>query len=140
MSPVFFTDRDLGTHFPAVLSAAGLTVERHRDHFPHDCVDETWLRVIGERNWIAVTHDRHIRYKANELDAVVRHRVGLLVVVGKARYVELAQHFVRTAPRIDAFLRRHSPPFIAKVYRPAPRELVRNPHAPGTVSLWYPRS
>ena len=46
---VFFTDRDLGTGFPDILAAAGLDVERHRDHFPHDCSDVDWLRTIGSR-------------------------------------------------------------------------------------------
>lgn len=36
MSRVFFTDRDLGKRFPDILREAGLTVQRHVDHFPHD--------------------------------------------------------------------------------------------------------
>ena len=63
MNPVFFTDRDLGKRFPAILRDAGLTVERHADHFAHDCPDETWLEVVGKRGWAAITHDGRIRYK-----------------------------------------------------------------------------
>lgn len=92
MSLVFFTDRDLGNRFPDILVSAGLRVERHRDHFPPDCADETWLRAIGEHSWVAITHDRRIRYKTNELEAVVQHRVALLVVIGKGRYPDLARH------------------------------------------------
>lgn len=55
--PVFFTDRDLGKKFPEILRAGGLTVERHADHFQHDTPDEVWLREIGRKGWIAVTHD-----------------------------------------------------------------------------------
>jgi hypothetical protein len=29
VTPVFFTDRDLGKQFPGILRSAGLTVERH---------------------------------------------------------------------------------------------------------------
>jgi hypothetical protein len=29
VSRIFFTDRDLGKQFPAILSSAGLAVERH---------------------------------------------------------------------------------------------------------------
>ena len=65
--PVFFTDRDLGKRFPEILRAAGLTVERHADHFAHDCPDEDWLQSVGRRGWIAITHDSRIRYKPNEL-------------------------------------------------------------------------
>ena len=134
----FFTDRDLGTQFPGILAAAGLTVRRHRDLFPHDCPDEVWLEAVGREGWIAVSHDARIRYKQNERDAVVRHHVRLLVVIGKAPYPLLARHFVATAPRITAFVEQHSAPWIAKVYRPSAAELAKNPDAPGSVSLWYP--
>lgn len=139
MSHVFFTDRDLGTRFPDILRSAGLSVERHRDHFPPDARDEDWLAVVGTRGWVALTHDRRIRYKPNELAAVVRHRVGLLVLVGKAPYPALATAFVATLPRIESFLERHEAPFIGKVFRPSPAELRLNPSASGRVELWYPR-
>jgi hypothetical protein len=135
---VFFTDRDLGTRFPEILAAAGLEVRRHRDHFPPDCPDEVWLETVGNEGWIAVSHDTRIRYKPNELAAVVRHRVRLLVVIGKAPFPQLAKHFVATAPRIEEFVAEHAAPWIAKVYRPTASDLAKNPDAPGTVSLWYP--
>ncbi len=133
MNRVYFTDRDLGKRFGEILRDAGLTVERHADHFAHDCPDEEWLQGVGERSWIAITHDRRIRYKPNELAAVVRHRVRLLVVVGRAPYPELAAAFVSTLPQITAFLDEHDPPYIAKVYRPPPGS-ARG----GKVALWYP--
>jgi hypothetical protein len=118
MSRVFFTDRDLGKRFPEILRSASFTVERHADHFAHDCPDEVWLEQIGRRGWIAITHDGSIRYKPNELAAVMQYRVALMVMIGKATYPELANTFVATRERILAFLDQHKPPFIAKVYRP----------------------
>jgi hypothetical protein len=67
---VYFTDRDLGKRFPEILAAAGLNVERHGDHFAPDTPDEVWLEKVGKRGWIALTHDRRIRYKPNERNAV----------------------------------------------------------------------
>jgi PIN like domain len=139
LSLVFFTDRDLGTRFPEILAAAGLKVERHRDHFAPDCADEEWLKAIGERGWIAVPHDGRIRYKPNELDAVVRHRVTLLVVIGKAPFPVLARNFVATAHKFPTFLAQHKPPLIAKVYRPSPGDLAKNPDAAGELVRWFPR-
>jgi hypothetical protein len=138
LSLVHFTDRDLGNVFPATLEASGLAVERHAAHFPPDCPDEEWLSAVGAHGWVVVTRDMRIRYRPNELAAVIRHRVSLLVVVGKATHAELAANFVRTALRIRALLGRQAPPLIAKVYRPSVSDLRRNRRAPGTVSVWYP--
>ncbi len=101
--------------------------------------DEVWLEEIGKRGWIALTHDQRIRYKPNERDAVVRHRVALLVIIGAAPFTDLARAFVTTLPRIELFLHRHRPPFIAKVYRPSPAEMARGSSAAGRIELWHPR-
>jgi hypothetical protein len=138
LTPVFFTDRDLGKRFPEILSAAGLQVERHADHFAPDASDEEWLALVGSRGWVAVSHDRRIRYKPNELGAVVRHNVRLLIVIGKAPFPDLARNFVASIGQIEAFLDVQKPPLIGKVYRPSPSDLVRNPAAAGAVLRWYP--
>lgn len=140
MNRVFFTDRDLGKRFPDILRSAGLMVERHADHFAPDCPDETWLESIGRRGWIAITHDGRIRYKPNELAAVMQHRVALLVVIGKVPYPLLAQAFVATRSRILSFLDRHDPPLIAKVYRPSALDVAEDAGAPGRIELWHPVS
>lgn len=137
MSFVYFTDRDLGKTFAEILRSNGLTVERHHDHFAPDTADEAWLESVGKRGWIALTHDRRIRYKPNERDAVMRHGVALLVIVGAAPFPDLARAFVATLPVVERFLARHKPPFIAKVYRPTPAESAQHRAAPGRIELWY---
>jgi hypothetical protein len=139
LSPVFFTDRDLGKRFPDTLVAAGLAVERHHDFFPPDGSDEQWLEYVGKNGHIALTHNERIRYTPNELAAVVRHKVSLLVIVGKAPLAALAANFVVTLPKIEAFIASHKPPYIAKIYRASPADVTRNPNAPGTITPWYPK-
>jgi PIN like domain len=117
---VFFTDRDLGTRFPEIVAAGGLEVKRHRDHFPPDCPDEIWLETVGKEKWIAVTRNARIRYKPNELAAVTRHRVRLLVVIGKVPFPQLAKHFVATAPRIIDFVEHHQAPLDCEGLSAAP--------------------
>jgi hypothetical protein len=136
----YFTDRDLGKKFPDILRAAGLSVERHADHFAQDCPDPDWLREIGKRGWVAITHDGRIRYKPNELAAVVEHRVALLVMIGHAPYAKLAHAFVATQARIEHFLEQHKPPFIAKVYRHSASGKANDLTAPGRIELWYPQA
>lgn len=137
MTLVYFTDRDLGKAFPTILEGAGLGVERHQSHFAPNAPDEEWLRLVGERRWIGVTHDKRIRYKPNELAAVVACQVGLLVVVGNAPFPDLARSFVATSALIERFVTRHAPPYIAKVYRASSTQLARNPAAPGRVEMWF---
>ena len=90
MNRIYFTDRDLGKRFPDILAAAGLTVERHHDLFPPDGSDEQWLEHCGKNARIALSHNERIRYTPNELEAVVRHRVRLLIVSGKVPFPVLA--------------------------------------------------
>lgn len=139
MSRVYFTDRDLGKKFPAVLSGAGLSVERHHDLFAPDGSDEEWLEYCGRNGRIAITHNARIRYTPNELAAVMRHHVALLVVIGHVPFPVLAQNFVNTLERIEAFVARHKPPYIAKIYRPGAYDVVKDPTAPGLVTLWHPQ-
>jgi hypothetical protein len=139
LTVVFFTDRDLGRAFPSILRASGLTVECHADHFAPEAADEDWLAETARRGWVAVSHDNRIRYKPNELAAVVRHNAGLLVVIGAAPHPDLAKSFVATAPQIMAFLETQTRPFIAKVYRASPSKTsTSSTPAAGNVRLWYP--
>lgn len=136
MTRVFFTDRALARQFPAILRAAGIAVEAHGDHFVHDTPDDIWLPAVAARGWIARTHDQRIRYKVNERDAVMENGLALLVVMGKLPFAMLAHSFVASYARIETFLDRHRPPFIAKVYRATTAELARRPDAPGRVEPW----
>ena len=101
---LFHRSRSRQDAFAEILRSGGLTVERHADHFAPDTADEVWLEAVGKRGWIALTHDRRIRYKPNERDAVMRHGVALLVIVGAAPFPDLARAFVTTLPRIEHFL------------------------------------
>lgn len=140
MSRVYFTDRDLGKQFPRILLEAGIAVERHGDLFEPEGSDEEWLEHCGTNGRIAVSHNSRIRYVPNELAAVKRFKVPLLILVGQVTTAELAHNFVRTMPRIEAFLGGRLPPFIGKVYRATPAELTKSAAAPGRLELWFPRA
>lgn len=58
-------------------------VKRHHDFFPADGSDEQWLEHCGKNGRIALSHNLRIRYTPNELAAVVRHRVALLIMICK---------------------------------------------------------
>jgi hypothetical protein len=139
VSRIYFTDRDLGKQFPRILAEAGIAVERHGDLFRPDGSDEQWLEHCGTNGRVALSHDSRIRYVPNELEAVKRFNVTLLILVGQATTIDLAHNFVRTLARVEAFLDGRSPPFIGKVYRASPGELQRSDTAPGRVEVWFPK-
>jgi hypothetical protein len=136
---VFFTDRDLGHTLPDALARAGASVERHDKHFEPTTPDPEWIRFVGERGWIALSHNTRIRYVTDQRDMVMRANVGLFLLVGRG-YDRLTDTAVRTLPTIRKFCASHARPFIAKVHGPDPVHLKHNPNAPGRVELWLSRS
>lgn len=133
---VYFTDRDLGRkRFPGALSAAGLRVEIHDDHFRPDAEDVDWLPEVARRGWVVLSNDQKILRRPLEREAVRSAGATLLVLIGgDATASELAQNFLNTLSRVEAFLDRHSPPLIAKVYRPSPADMIEAGR-PGSVEL-----
>lgn len=138
-SVVWFTDRDLGKQFPRILTEAGLKVERHADLFAANGSDEEWLRYCGEGNRVALTHNSRIRYVPNELEAVKRFKVRLVVLIGKVPTAELARNFVRTQYLVESVLGKHAPPVILKVYLASAAERAAALEVPGRVDVWYPK-
>jgi hypothetical protein len=139
VSRIYFIDRDLGKQFPRILAEAGIPVERHADLFLPEGSDEQWLEHCGKNGRVAVSHNSRIRYVPNEMAAVKRFKVSLLILVGQAPTAELAYNFVRTLRRIESVLEVSVPPLIAKVYRPTPGERARSPEAAGRVEVWFPK-
>jgi hypothetical protein len=138
VSRTWFTDRDLGKQFPRVLAEGGIPVQRHGDLFAPDGSDEQWLEHCGTHGLVAITHDRRIRYRPNELAAVVRFNVQLVVVTGKVPTVELAHNFLRTLHRVEALLNLQRPPVILKVYQATPSELRQSQNSAGRAEVWFP--
>ena len=112
MSRIWFTDRDLGKQFPRILAEAGLQVERGAGLFAPDGSDEQWLQHCGTTGRVAITHNSRIRCGPNELAAVKRFKVPLVVVVGQAQTAELARDLVVTLHRAESWLDRHPGPVI----------------------------
>ena len=132
--PVFFTDRDLGRIVPDALEAAGVRVERHDAHFSPTTLDVEWLEHVGRHGWIALTHNKEIRYNPQERDMVMRAGVPLFMLIGHHTHPVLARNLVNTLSRILAFLDANAAPFIARVYKAQPAAFDAG--KPGRVDLW----
>jgi uncharacterized protein with PIN domain len=116
----FFIDRQLGRYKMAgALRIAGLNVEIHDDHFAQDAKDEEWLIVVGQKNWVVVTRDERIRYRAAAKQAIRRAKVRAFVLTaqGNLRAEMLAEIFLKALPKIRRTVGQRQPPFIAKISR-----------------------
>lgn len=137
MTPIFFTDRDLGKSVPTLLRAAGVSVEAFGDHFTPTATDVEWLPSVGRRGWYILTHDQRMQYRADEQTAILNAGLGVFILIGKVSHRALAENVIATMPVIERFLQHHPRPFIARVYRPTiptihPTYLPK----PGRVALW----
>jgi hypothetical protein len=125
-SETFFLDRCLGKKILAsILRAANLRIEVHDDHFPPDCKDEHWLRIVGARGWIVLTSDRRIRYRGPELAALLSSGVRAFAFrSGNLTAQEMAETFLKSARHVSNLLKKNSGPFVASILRDGSVRLV----------------
>lgn len=130
---VFFLDRTLGKNvFADALRKANLEVRIHDEHFSAGEKDETWLRDVGQWRWVVVTNDKKIRYRHNELAALLRNAVRAFVFTsGNLTGKEMAEVFLKALPKISRLLEKHQEAFVATISRAAAVRIVSIGIAPG---------
>jgi uncharacterized protein with PIN domain len=113
----YFVDECLGRHFVAdALRDAGAHVEVHHEHFPSGALDADWLSIVGERKWIVLTKDRHIRRRALEVQAIVNARVRAFVLTAAdLTGPEQAVAFVRALRKMNRIASASPGPLIGRV-------------------------
>lgn len=106
--PEFFFDRSLGKITASRLRDAGYTVHLIADFYRDDATkipDEEWIAEGCRRNWILLTKDRRIRYRADELAALDGHLFCLSD--GNASIEVMAETLLAALPRIARASARH---------------------------------
>jgi hypothetical protein len=102
----------------AVLKEADIQVERHLDHFARGTPDEQWLPLVGVNGWILLTTDKRIRYRANEKQAVIRHKVRMFYFSkNDMSGYQMASALEKALPEIKRLCTKQQPPFFAAIAR-----------------------
>lgn len=116
---VFFLDRNFGTKVIAnLLRDAEFKVEIHDDHLPQTAPDEEWIYYVAQQNWVALTKDKNIRYRAAEIGAVKDFGARLLVIRAKnTTGKDVANILIANREKIEKFVGSANAPFIAGVDR-----------------------
>ncbi len=102
------------------LTKAGARVFRHRDHFAAGEKDFVWLPFVGTAGWIVLTKDEAMQ--RGEIEKIAIKNAGAIVFIlvrGDLSGEEMAEIFVKALSGIARVVKRHPPPFIAKIYRDA---------------------
>ena len=126
---VFFTDENLGRHtVPEALRLAGEQVIAFYERFSSGTRDQVWLPEVGRNRWILLTKDSRIRYRRNEMQALLSSKMQSFVLVSSnLPGAEIAQIFVKVLPRMKRLCQRQRPPFIAHVHKDGTVALMRIP-------------
>jgi hypothetical protein len=116
---VFFTDENLGRHIvPEALRIAGEQVIAFHERFGSGTKDQVWLTEVGRKGWILLTKDSRIRFRRNEMQALLSSKTRSFVLVSSnLPGAEIAQIFVKALSRMKRLCRRQSAPFIAHVHK-----------------------
>ena len=136
----YFVDECLGRHFVAnALRTAGAHVELHHEHFRSGAPDAEWLPIVGERNWIVLTKDRHIRRRELEIQAIVNSRVRAFVLTAAdLTGREQAQAFVRALPKMNRMAAASRGPLIGRIAESGGVSMLELPRARSRKRLTRP--
>ncbi len=95
-----------------------MKVEIHDDHLPLDAPDERWIALVGMKRWVALTKDKHIRFRFTELESIRRHAARIIVIRAKnATGPQIAGAVLKGRKQIVRFAARNTPPFVARIDR-----------------------
>ncbi len=127
-----YVDRSLGaTVVPAAVRARGVVVHAEIEIFgrvAEGVPDTEWLERAGREGWIVFTKDTRLRYRVDEVAALVRHRVRVFVLTaGNLGASEQAARFVNNLNRIRRVSRRPGPYVYAVHARGLERLWPRDP-------------
>ncbi len=116
---VFFTDASLGRRIvPKALRAAGENVKVHDECFSRGTEDRVWLGKAGRNGWVVLTKDSKIRYRRNEMQALLSsHTRSFVLVSSNLPGTEMAKIFVKALPAMKKLCEVQPAPFIAHVWR-----------------------
>ena len=95
-----------------------MRVEAYHQHFALDNVpDGEWLKFVGGKGWIALSHNKRIRYERDELDDLMTAGVKAFFMIGKGPHPAFGSAFLRSFRKMVKMVQKHPEPFIAKVYQ-----------------------
>ncbi len=112
----FFIDECLGrkTIWRALNAPNVLQSGERLSMLPQGTLDPKWIPLASAERWVCLTKDRQLRYRPNELEAILAAEIAVLVV-GDASGAEMASRIVTALPTVRRVLRVRGLPLIARI-------------------------
>ncbi|WP_176342572.1 PIN-like domain-containing protein [Oceanibaculum nanhaiense] len=126
----FYFDRCFGKRLPEFLERANppFSVEHQhnkRNRFPQDMTDDAWLKICGERGWVAFTHDSKFQHLEVEALAIKQHKVAGFAIWGAQMPTwDKVCLFVRGYPKMMEIIKSEKPPYLYRLRSNARLEKV----------------
>ena len=113
---VFHFDRTFGTRLPKALASLKppMLIKWHQaEGFAQNMPDDQWMGVVGPRQWIVLSQDRHFHLRENELLAIKQHAIKCfyLPCANEDRWVSMC-HIASRYGKIMELARVNSGPFV----------------------------
>jgi hypothetical protein len=112
--PIFYIDESIASKILIkALRDKGQIIHCVGEVIPKGGSDEAWLKMCGEKRWIALTRDKKLRYRKLEKDSLVEFEVGAFNFSGgQATGQQTADRIVSLLPIIKQHILDSPRPFI----------------------------
>jgi hypothetical protein len=112
--PTFYIDESIASKILIqALRNAGEIVQCVGEVLPKGITDDVWLRMCGEKGWVALTRDRKIRYRKIEKEALLEFEVGAFTLsAGQATGQQTADRILSLLPSIKQHILVEPRPFL----------------------------
>jgi len=125
-SLVYYLDANLdGPDLVKALRDAAMPCEAHRDHFPPDAADETWMPEVATRGWVVVTRDFAVKRRPTERAAWMASKATIVMVRGeKLSGADMTKMLLAAHAdgRLDNYITKRIAPMV--IYLTAPGQLT----------------
>jgi hypothetical protein len=114
---VIFVNGSMPRSVADELRKVGKDAKAKIELFPADTKDPVWLRAVGDNGWLAITHDKHIRRRPGEVQAIIDHRVGCFILTYQSdlKKPEIAKIVLDNIEEMEEKFRTTPRPFIYTV-------------------------
>lgn len=116
---VLYLDWNIGKYdVPAILRKNGIACEVHADYLPQDAVDEEWVRLCSEKNWLGITLDNRLQHNAKVKEVVRENPVAIFSITSASmKGEELGELLVKSYVKMRNFTSANKKPFLATLSR-----------------------